>query len=813
MKMRAVILALAVLTVMSAMADVSRRLFKNYTSADGLADNSAQTIHCTKTGRLVITTAGQINFYDGSKFSSIDAIDENVYPLPEYRGNYHLYFDKFHHIWLKNRYTVSCVDLLTERFVASIEDEFKAFGVTEKVNDLFVDSLGTVWLLMDKGLYNVKTKQTIKPHANLNLQDLEVWKDRYVMLFYENGLMEMYDQKTGKKRLESHAYGEADVATYGSTSVLRMDGDKLYQLRNGQKEAILLCYDLKQNQWSDILRTPYHLNNIGQKDSLLFIPCEYGYWALNTNTGETRHYSELRMENGMELGTDINVIAFDRQGGMWAGTESRGLLYSRPYASPFNVYAWGDSRADHYGAMMDNVDQNPQFRKRTVNCVYKDSRGWTWVGTRQGLQLYRKETDMLPQVYTKKDGLHNNIVHSVVEDLEHNIWVATSYGISVVLFKDDRVHYIRSYNEYDRLPNEVFVNGKAMRMDDGTIVMQALDHVVEFNPSRFSTIKADYEFQIYPKLAQLMVNGIDVNTTTEIDGKRIIDRAISRIWGVDLNYDQNTITMVFTALNYFRPSQTYYRVRIVGLDDEWRVLTPYGSHNMIDSHGMLHLPLIALRPGHYEVEVQASMSPDKWDSKPYTWTININEPWWRTTGIFLLFSLLLAVLFLINVFYYVKNANLKALRASEETMLVKRIYAFVERCNGNEEVLEPTSEEYSTANASALYELDPAFVKVLGKIQMTVMTHKKKKMTMHRLSNAAGVSQKDFYKLITNNIFKSPRSLIKQNRLVEAEKMLRGSKATIAEIADHCGFISANYFIASFFQKHKLTPEMYRRKH
>ena len=303
------------------------------------------------------------------------------------------------------------------------------------------------------------------------------------------------------------------------------------------------------------------------------------------------------------------------------------------------------------------------------------------------------------------------------------------------------------------------------------------------------------------------------SSTTEIDGKRIIDRAISRIWGVDLNYDQNTITMVFTALNYFRPSQTYYRVRIVGLDDEWRVLTPYGSHNMIDSHGMLHLPLIALRPGHYEVEVQTSMSPDKWDSKPYTWTININEPWWRTTGIFLLFSLLLAVLFLINVFYYVKNANLKALRASEETMLVKRIYAFVERCNGNEEVLEPTSEEYSTANASALYELDPAFVKVLGKIQMTVMTHKKKKMTMHRLSNVAGVSQKDFYKLITNNIFKSPRSLIKQNRLVEAEKMLRGSKATIAEIADHCGFISANYFIASFFQKHKLTPEMYRRKH
>ena len=806
-------MAMMLLAVVSAMADVSPRVFRNFTSADGLADNSAQTIHCTKTGRLVITTAGQINFYDGAKFLYIDPLDENMYALSEYRGNYHLYFDKYHHIWLKNTHSVTCVDLLTERFSSSIDDVFRKFGVNERVNDLFVDSTGVVWLLTEKGLHNVNTKQIIKPRERLNLQDLEVWKDKYVMLFYANGLMEMYDLSAGKKKLESRPYGDDDAATYANSSLVMLADSLVYQIRNGQKEAILMSYNPKLNQWKNLLRVPYHLNNMAKKDSLLFVPCEYGYWAINTNTMETRHYEAVTMENGKPLGTDFNVIAFDRQGGMWAGTERRGLLYSRPNKSPFNVYPWGDSRADHYGAMMDNVNQWPKFRDRIVNCVYKDSRGWTWVGTPQGLQVYRKDSDMLPQVYTKKDGLNNNIVHSVVEDLNHNIWVATSYGISVVLFKDDRVHYIRSYNEYDRIPNEVFVNGKAMRLPDGTIVMQSLDHVVEFNPSHFSTLKSNYNFKIYPKLIQLLVNGIDVNPTTEIDGKQIIDRALSRIWGLDLNYNQNTITMVFSALNYFRPQQTFYRFRIVGLDDEWRVMRPYDSEGMIDHNGMLHLPLIALRPGHYELEIQASMEPDQWDTKPYVWTIDINEPWWRTTGIFLLFSIVLSALFIINVVYYMKNANLKARRASEETMLVKRIYGFVERCNGTEEILEPATEEYTTAATSAMYELDPAFVKALSKIQTTVMTHKKKKMTMHRLSYAAGVNPKEFYQLITNNIFKSPRALIKQNRLVEAEKMLRGSKATIAEIAEHCGFVSPNYFIASFYQKHKLTPEMYRRKH
>jgi len=803
-----------VLSVLTAAADVSPRVFHNYTAADGLADNSAQTIKCTKTGRLVITTAGQINFFDGSKFSYIDAIEENQYPLSEYRGNYHLYFDRFHHMWLKNTHTVSCVDLTIERFTASIEDEFRKFGVTDRVNDLFVDSTGVVWLLLREGLYNVKSKVTIKPHAKLNLQDVEVCKNKYVMLFYENGLMEMFDLTTGKKAFETRCYTDADAMNYNESSLITMGKDVVFQIRNGKKEAILMKFDLKANQWSEILRTPYHLNNLELKDSLLYVPCEYGYWVSNNNTGKVTHYEGLPLEGGSVMETDLNVMAFDRQGGLWAGTEKRGILYSRPFKPPFRVYPWGNPIADHYGTLMNNVNEWPTFRDRTVNCVYKDSRGWTWVGTPQGLQVYRKESDMLPQVYTVKDGLFNNIVHSIVEDQRHNIWVGTSYGISVVLFNaDGRVYRINSYNEYDRIPNEVFTNGKAMIMPDGTIAMQSLDHVIEFNPSDFTTLYNNYTFEIYPKLIQLYVNGIDVNTNTVIGGRKILDRALSRLWGLDLDYSENTITMVFSALNYFRPLQTFYRVRVVGLDDEWRILTPYDSNGMIDSNGLLHLPLISLRPGHYEIEVQASMTPDDWHTRPYVWTVDINEPWWRATGLFVLFGFLISMLILANVFYYMKNANLRARRNSEEVMLVKRIYAFVERIEGKEEIIEPSSDEYGSATVGDMNDLDPKFVKAMSKVKNLVLTERKqKKMTMRRLSNAAGMGGKEFYQLVMDNIFKSPRVLIKQARVEAAEKMLRNTKASIEEIGTECGFVSTNYFIASFFQKYKLTPQAYREK-
>ena len=810
----AIILLTVLLSILTAGAvNVSPRIFRNYTAANGLADNGAQTILCTKTGRLVITTAGQINFYDGASFSYIDPLDENIYALSEYRGNYHLYFDKYHHIWLKNTGSVTCVELITERFVPSIEDVFAEFGVKERVMDLFVDRTGVVWLLTANGLYSVATKQYIKPRAGLNLQDLEVYKDKFLMLFYENGLMEMYDIAKGKRLTENRPYNDEMARHYAASSLVMMDSTKVYQIRNGAKDAILMQYDVPRKEWTELLRTPYHLNSLVKHDSLLYVPCEYGYWTVHESSYETTHIEALSIMSGQPLETDINVIAFDRQGGMWAGTESRGILYSRPYKPPFIPYAWGTPTANQLGSMMSNVNQWPKFRDRTVNCVFKDSRGWTWVGTSQGLQVYRRESDLLPQVYTTKDGLYNNIVHSIVEDQAHHIWVATSYGISVVLFdEDDKVHFINSYNEYDHVPNEVFVNGKAMLLPDGQIAMQSLDHVVLFDPTKMSTLDNNYPFKIYPKLIKLMVNGIDVTPTTEIDGKRILDRALSRVWGLDLNYNQNSLTLVFSALNYFRPQQTFYRVRVLGLDEEWRVLSPFSS-DMVDKDGLLHLPLIALRPGNYTIQVQASLAPDVWDTRPYEWTIEINEPWWRSVGLFGLLAFVLVVMAGINLFYYMKNANLRAMRNSEEIGLINRIYAFVDRCNTSAEVLEPVVEEYTSAQPDPQVELDEDFLKIYKKIAHVVeFERKKKKMTMRRLSNAAGMDAKTFYQVITTNIFKSPRPLIKQARLQQAERMLRNTKEPLEVIADKCGFISVNFLISQFFQVHHVTPDQYRRK-
>jgi AraC-like DNA-binding protein len=430
-----------------------------------------------------------------------------------------------------------------------------------------------------------------------------------------------------------------------------------------------------------------------------------------------------------------------------------------------------------------------------------------------GLQLYQNKSNHLPQLFTRNDGLLNNVIHCIVEDLKHHIWVGTSYGVCCLVIENDKVRYINRYNQWDGVPNESFVNGRSMLLPDGEIVMQALDHVIAFNPSKMKTLDDSVKFKIYPKLIRLLVNGNDIGTGQKLGGNVILEHALTRTKEINLNYDQNSISLTFSGLNFFRPQQTYYRVRQTGpgRSGKWKLYTPYNSQGMVDRSGLLHLPMASLQPGHYTVEVQASMLPDVWETTPYEWIVNVHEPWWRTTGVLVLLGLVLLFLLMVYVLLYLRNANLRARRISEEMGIIRRIRSFVERCDAkNGSILEPQPEVVAgTFEISG--DFSPEFIEAMTAIMPTVVQKREKPLSMRELSNVAGLKLDEFCKLIASNIYKNPRPIAMQMMLNRAADMLlRNRQKDIAEISDECGFISPNFFIASFYHKYKKTPEQYR---
>ena len=798
------------LSSLTALAEDSTRdrRFRVINAADGLADNSAQTIKCTFSGRLVVSTIGHINFYDGSGFTHISSGDSR-YLLPKYKGHYHLYFDDSHHLWLKDKGMVTCVNMLTEQFVSDIGSIFQAQGVKGHVEDMFVDSSGSIWLVQGNNIYSRHGKVSLPLRKGRVLQDMDI-SDNIVLLFYDDCQVDVYDIIAKKKLYSTNSLNHEEVKDYQESSVIYKYRNGFFQIRNGNNKALLMWFDLGTRQWTKVLSTDYYLSNMTVKDDVLYIASAYGYWTYDTDSRQIEHYEMIKLTDGRELLTDMNCIEFDRQGGMWIGTEKRGLLYSKYIKSPFNVMTWDNPLSVKYAEMMDKVCTYDMLVKgHRLNCTYKDSRGWIWVGSLNGLYYFKPgQKDSI--CVKKEDGMVNDVVHSIIEDGKHNIWVSTSNGIVGLVIKNGKVTFVNSFINSDGIPAEAYVNGRAMRLDDGTIVMQALDHVVSFNPMKMSIMEGN-NILLHPKFVRLQVNGTNIFAGTEIDGRVVTEKAVSRLNMIELPSTQNSLSLKFSSLNYFRPIQTYYRYRVSGLQDKWVMLSYYNSKGLVDKNGILHLPLLGLEPGNYMVEVQASMYPGKWTTPPVKVVVRIKEPWWRTTGLTLLISGVFLILIIWNIVIFSGNSRLKMKRNVSEVELFRRIDGFISRaesCRMEKQTRRSVNDESEDVTSGA--DLDKDAVELLMELVPYSRNGKLDHNVLVQLAMKKRIKLTDIYDIITNNIFRSPALLTMAMLLEKASRDLIESGMTVEEIAEKNNFASPNYFIAMFFRRYGMTPLQWR---
>ena len=783
------------------------RIFTVINAANGLADNSAQALICTKTGRIIISTIGNLNFYNGQNFSNIVTRREYQYPLPLYHGAYSLHFDRYHHLWLKNAGGLTCTDLTLEKFVVKPDSVLRQMGCPLPVLDFFVDSLNNVWTLADEGLYGVEQQQTYSVLGDRNLQGVDVFDDM-LLTFYDNGEEVGQNLSTGNTVHRTRAYEWDTAKRFANTSSLLRHKDCYFQLRNGDQEAVLLLFDVKQLKWTTLMETPLHMNSMALKGQKLYIATDRGYCIFDIVTHEQDWTHELKLASGEVIKADCDAVLFDRQGGIWIGTKRHGLLYAKPNISPFRAIPIETAEAQEYVNKMEELEQTiTEFQGMNANCIFTDSRGWSWIGTTTGLYMY-KAPHAEPKVFTRKSGFYNDVIHSVVEDADHNVWATTSAGLSFIRFENDEPVFINSFNTVDNIPSESFVNSKAMLLPDSQVVIQMTDHVLIFNPGKF-TVNTPHPYKLYPKLSRLMVNGTNVQANVPVDGTIVIDRAISRAEVINLQSNHTTVMLLFTPLNYFRPLQSYYHVRIIGQGDElWHTYSSFSS-DMVDSRGMLHLPIFGLAPGRYTIQVQASMFPDMWEGDPYEWEIVVNQSWWQAKGMYYLCAIIVLLLIIINIILYIKNTRMRERRNHEEGDIISKICVFVERAESFEnEKLAPKPDEYG----KAAEKLAPEFIDIMQKLIPYVRESRRDMLSMHKLGEVADVDIVKLYEIVTTNIYKSPRDMIRKLRLQKAAELLATTDKTIEQISDECGFYTPNYFMGNFFHEYKQTPREYREE-
>ena len=805
------LMLLTLLMSVNTLANDENLVFYSYDASNGLADNAVEIVRCTRTGRVLIFTIGHVNFFDGDSFTHIDPSEQDAISLPGYKGGYQMFFDKYHHLWGKNRGRMVVVDLLTERFMPDVRSVLREMGVKKTVDDFYGDGECNIWFRSANLLSDPKQGKEFAIQTKATLQDVDLYADSLLLMFHADGSVGVYDYKHPRYLYNDGAFdSNEEKQRYAQSSILCLVGDQYYQIRNGKETAVLMRYDISDRRWTKILETPFQMNDLCPKEDRLYIASERGYLVYYYQTGEVKHYETVKLSKGRSMSPDVNSLMFDRQGGLWMGTVKRGLLYAKAYPSPFSSYLSQSPEAEPYLKVLDEQERKNESLPYKTNCVYRDSRGWTWTGTYAGVIL--KRPGKPDRQFTRKDGLTNEVVHAIIEDDEHHIWVSTSYGVARLYVRDGDVYHVEAYINQDNIPNDAFLNGRVAKMDDGTIVMETIDRVVIFNPARFQGERFK-ELPLYPKLVRLIVNGVYVEPGVEIDGKVILERSASRTHEFHVNYNQNSLMLIFSGLNYLRPIQTYYRVRIKGMAgyDDWRIFSFGKTGGIVDKNGMLRLPLVAMKPGDYVIEMQVSMWPDKWPVNPYTWIVHVDKPWWRTTGLYLLLALLLIGLTIGNFYYFNRNTKMRMRCLNDEEDMMRRVRGFTDRCiELHDEQLAPTQSSDDADLVDNNTSESHAFDEVMLKIVPFVANHRTEHFRFQLLADLTEKSKGELFVLLANHIDKNPRQLISMLRLQEAAMMLLTTDATVEDIADSLHFVSPNYFVTSFYHRYRMTPEAYR---
>ena len=322
----------------------------------------------------------------------------------------------------------------------------------------------------------------------------------------------------------------------------------------------------------------------------------------------------------------------DDRGRMWIGTFGEGLSVAIPRGEGYEVRTF----------FADSVGLNE------VRCLAIDRKGMLWGGTSgglfcvdptrfaadgKGLRVYKRGSeihDMLVdrqgrlwltvpgeglvcmqdgnfRILDASQGLINNMVQSVVETEDGNLWVSTQQGVSCWKAKDN------SFDNYlfsRVMMGNVYNENSAVCLDDGRVLLGDNYGLTIINPSRISHVKGQTSvvFTSHPYSDEMT-----------------------------LSYEERSPKINFSTLDYSDVNNVKYTYWLEGYDSSWSVPSPTPWVNY------QNLPF-----GSYRLHVKASYSDGIW-GKESVLDISVEPPFYLSVWAWVFYALFLTVVIVMVV--------------------------------------------------------------------------------------------------------------------------------------------------------------------
>lgn len=325
-------------------------------------------------------------------------------------------------------------------------------------------------------------------------------------------------------------------------------------------------------------------------------------------------------------GKSILDIFEDSNGNIWISTYQDGLFRFIPSVKEWKVFTYEAS----------DINTLPYYKSTSV---FEDSKRRLWVTTQGGgIALFNSENEQFTR-YNSSNGLPNDVVYQIVEDDEGFLWMSTNHGL--VKFDTENEVFI-NFTVDNGLKTNQFNYKSSYKDSDGNIYFGSIDGFVKFNPTLLVLSETNEE----ALFTDLFINNILVN---QYDDKSPLSKSIMFTDEINLSYNQNTVSVKYSLLNYTLLSKRNIYYKLEGFNNDW-----------IKAADNQYITFSNLKPGKYNLILgsleQGSLNKIK---SLKSLSITIRLPFWMNIWAFILYIILLSLVVLVLYRYQTIRFKMK----------------------------------------------------------------------------------------------------------------------------------------------------------